>query len=205
MVLIRRMRGGWALAAARETNGASAEANEPCAEESVPSGEANVPSVEERVPLCAVNAPSRTVNVPSRKANVVSGGANVVSGEANVASGEANVASGEANVACAAAQGCRLDESAVAWQRSGPGMSLGSRTRWTWSRCNVDWRSQIEPASAELRRLRATGLGVHEALDRMRGCGFTLPAVQQALVAVERMEYRDLPPLFDERGDWDEF
>jgi hypothetical protein len=69
----------------------------------------------------------------------------------------------------------------------------------------MDWRDQIEPATAELRRLRAEGLSLSEALDRMRWRGFTLPGVQQALMAVEGIAPADLPGLFDERGDWDEF
>ena len=70
---------------------------------------------------------------------------------------------------------------------------------------NTDWRSNIEPATEELKNLRAQGLSVHEALDRMRGRGFTLPAVQLALINVEKMQHAELPGLFEERGDWDEF
>lgn len=68
-----------------------------------------------------------------------------------------------------------------------------------------DWRHNIAPAVAELRRLRATGLSLNDALDRLRGRGLTLPAVQQAIIEVEGMNESELPQLFDERGDWDEF
>jgi hypothetical protein len=70
---------------------------------------------------------------------------------------------------------------------------------------NVDWRANIEPASAELRRLRAMGLSIGDALDQMRGRGFTLPAVTEALVEVEAMDPAEITWLFDERGDWDDF
>ena len=68
-----------------------------------------------------------------------------------------------------------------------------------------DWRYNIIPATAELRRLRATGLSLNEALDKLRGRGFTLPAVQEAIIQVEGMNEAELPQLFDERGDWDDF
>ncbi|XYH99954.1 hypothetical protein ACMHYB_09415 [Sorangium sp. So ce1128] len=69
----------------------------------------------------------------------------------------------------------------------------------------MDWRENIGPATAELKRLRASGLTIHEALDKMRGRGFTLPAITDALNEVEGMHYPEIHQLFDERGDWDEF
>lgn len=69
----------------------------------------------------------------------------------------------------------------------------------------MDWRMNIEPAIAELKRLRGSGLTIHEALDKMRGQGFTLPAVTEALNEVERMDYREIHQLLDARGDWDDF
>lgn len=69
----------------------------------------------------------------------------------------------------------------------------------------MDWRSNIEPAAAELRGLRAMGLSLSDALDRMRGRKLTLLAVQEALIEVEGMDPAEIPVLFDERGDWDEF
>lgn len=69
----------------------------------------------------------------------------------------------------------------------------------------MDWRSNIEPAIAELKRLRTSGLTIHQALDKMRGRGFTFPAITDALNQVEGMAPRDIHELFDERGDWDDF
>ncbi|MFT3768378.1 MAG: hypothetical protein QM820_23265 [Minicystis sp.] len=69
----------------------------------------------------------------------------------------------------------------------------------------MDWRTRIEPAVAELRRLRALGLSLHDALDCMGGREFTLPAVQAAIIEVEGMDPARIPRLFDERGDWDDF
>jgi hypothetical protein len=68
-----------------------------------------------------------------------------------------------------------------------------------------DWRLNIGPASAELRKLRSSGLTIDAALDQMRGRGFTLPAVIAALVDGEGMDDEDVMWLLDERGDWDEF
>jgi hypothetical protein len=68
-----------------------------------------------------------------------------------------------------------------------------------------NWRDNITPASAELRRLRASGLTVNDALDRMRGRGFTLAAVTVALHEVEAMEFADITQLLDARDDWDDF
>lgn len=69
----------------------------------------------------------------------------------------------------------------------------------------MDWRENIGPAIDELKRLRASGLTVNEALDRMRGRGFTYPAVTDALNEVEGMDVREIHLLFEERGDWDDF
>lgn len=69
----------------------------------------------------------------------------------------------------------------------------------------ADWRTMIEPAATELRRLRGEGKSVNEALDGMRNRGFTLPAVTEALKSVENMDSRAIKDLLDERGDWDDF
>lgn len=70
---------------------------------------------------------------------------------------------------------------------------------------HMDWRANIEPATAELRRLRSSGLDLASALDHMRGRGFTLPAVSEALEEVEAIAPEKIPFLLDARGDWDDF
>lgn len=58
---------------------------------------------------------------------------------------------------------------------------------------------------SELRRLRANGLDRAASLDHMRGRGFTLPAVTEALSEVEGMAPEMIHSLFDDRGDWNDF
>ena len=72
-------------------------------------------------------------------------------------------------------------------------------------RREMDWRINVGPAIVELKRLRESGLTVHEALDKMRGRGFTLPAITEALNEVERMDCREINHLLDARGDWGDF
>lgn len=70
---------------------------------------------------------------------------------------------------------------------------------------NMDWRSNIGPSVSELRRLRSSGLDLESALDHMRGRGFTLPAVIEALIEVEGIAPEKIHYLLDARGDWDDF
>lgn len=70
---------------------------------------------------------------------------------------------------------------------------------------DADWRSNIEPAAAELKRLRSMGLDLDSSLDHMRGRGFTLPAVSEALMEVEAIAGEEIPFLLEAYGDWDNF
>lgn len=72
-------------------------------------------------------------------------------------------------------------------------------------RKNFDFRDMVGPACDELRALRKEGLSVDEALDRMKGRGFSLPAVTRALRLAEGLEYSTIKRLLTRRGDWDEF
>ncbi|APR87232.1 hypothetical protein A7982_12581 [Minicystis rosea] len=70
---------------------------------------------------------------------------------------------------------------------------------------NTDWRMNVDPAAAELRRLRSIGLDIGAALDHMRGRGFTLPAVSEAVTEVEGIAPAELHFLLESRGRWDAY
>ena len=69
----------------------------------------------------------------------------------------------------------------------------------------LDWRLNVQPAAAELKRLRAGGLGLDSALDHMRGRWFTLPAVREAVIEVEGMGAEGVSALLEARTDLNEF
>ena len=69
----------------------------------------------------------------------------------------------------------------------------------------MDWREMIEPAKTEWKRLRSQGLSINHALDRMRGRGYTLPAITMVLEDMESMMPDEVVRLLDEKEDWDQF
>lgn len=68
------------------------------------------------------------------------------------------------------------------------------------SRTN-DFRTQVAPATQELRKLREEGYDLNAALDALKSKGFVLPAVVRAIQAVDGLSSSEVKRLFDARGD----